>query len=145
MVTRLEERFQTTMMTQEPQGPSDRGDHHTPESHWYGSCRAWVVDCDHLVGALPIKHVSTDDGWIRSLSSDRRTRRLEIEFTWNDVRQFWPIPLDLFRELWRGRPMYIVPHQKMLPNRRMRWAFVRTEGKVMVSLLKGLALISPEN
>lgn len=46
-----------------------------------------------------------------------------------------------FRELWRGRPMYIVLHQKILPNRRIRWAFVRTEGKLVVSMLKGLAMV----
>src|SRR5262245_60523990 len=86
-------------------------------------------------------HVAVDDGWIQSLSYERRTGCLEIHFTWNDVRQFWPIPLGLFRELWRGRPMYIVLHQKILPDRRIRWAFVRTEGKLVVSMLKGLAIV----
>jgi hypothetical protein len=129
------------VITAQPEGPSDRVDHRTPESHWCGSCRSWVVDCDHLVTALPIHHVAVDDGWIQSLSYERRSGRLEIHFTWNDVRQFWPIPASLFRELWRGRPMYIVLHQKILPNRGIRWAFVRTEGKLVVSMLKGVAMI----
>ena len=90
---------------------------------------------------MPIHHVEVTDGWIKSLSYERRTGRLEIHFTWNDVRQFWPIAPTLFRELWRGRPMYVVLHQKILPNRRIHWAFVRTEGKVIVSMLKGLAII----
>ena len=133
------------MITAQPERPSNHVDHRTPESHWCGSCRAWVVDCDHVVTALPINHVSVADGWIGSLSYERRTGRLEVEFKWNDVRQFWPVAPALFRELWRGRPMYIVLHQKILPNRRIRWAFVRTEGKLVVSMLKGLAMVLTES
>jgi len=67
-----------------------------------------------------------NDGWMRSLSYDRRHGRLEIEFRWNDVRQFWPVSPGVFKELWRGRPRYLVLHQKIIGDRRMRSAHVRT-------------------
>ena len=68
----------------QPEGPVDRVDHHTPESHRCGECRHWVVDCDHVVSPLPVAHVAVNDGWMRSLSYDRRHSRLEIEFRWNE-------------------------------------------------------------
>jgi hypothetical protein len=67
------------MITAQPAGPSDRVDHRTPEPHWSGECRHWVVDCDQVVSPLPIAHVAVNDGWIRSLSYDRRHGRLEID------------------------------------------------------------------
>src|SRR5262249_27736307 len=78
------------VITAQPERPTEYVDHRTPESHWCGSCRSWVVDCDHLVTPLPVHHVEVADGWIKSLSCERRTGGLEIHFTWNDVRQFWP-------------------------------------------------------
>jgi hypothetical protein len=87
------------LLSIQSQGPSDRVDHHTPESHRCGSCRSGDVDCDHLVPAMPINHVDVTDGWIKSLSYERRTGRLEIHFIWNDVRQFWPISPVLPRQL----------------------------------------------
>jgi hypothetical protein len=116
----------------------DRVDHRTPESHWCGECRRWVVDCDHVVSPLPIRHVAVNDGWIRSLSYDRRHGRLEIEFKWNDTTQFWPVSPALFKELWRGQPRYLVLNEKIIGDRRIRSAFVRTDGKVLVSMLWAL-------
>jgi hypothetical protein len=50
------------------------------------------VDCDQVESPLAIRHVAGNDGWMRkALSNDRRHGRLEIEFRWNDVRQFWPV------------------------------------------------------
>jgi len=48
-------------------------------------------------------------------------------------------PAAVFKELWRGRPQHLVLYQKIIGERRMQWAFVRTEGKLVVSMLKGLA------
>ena len=89
-------------------------------------------------------HVAIDDGWMRSLSYDRLHGRLEIAFRWNDVRQFWAVSPSLFRELWRGTPRYLVLYQKIIGDRRIRWAYVRTEGKVLVSMLRGLLMIATE-
>jgi len=44
------------------------------------------------VSPLPIAHRSVDDGWIRSLAYDRVHGRLEVDYRWNDVRQYSPIP-----------------------------------------------------
>src|SRR5262245_42157290 len=128
------------MITAQPERRSDRVDHRTPESHWCGSCRSWVVDCDHVVSPLPIAHVPVDDTWIRSLSYDRRTNRLEIAFKWNAVRQYWPVSRSLFTQLWKGRPMYLVLHEKFNREHGLQWAEVRTEKKVLVSMLRALPL-----
>jgi len=93
------------------------------------------VGCDQVESLLPFDHVTGNDGWMRSLSYDRQQGRLEIDCRWNDVRQFWPVSPAIFKELWRGQPRYLVLYQKIIGNRRMRWAYVRTEGKVLVSML----------
>jgi hypothetical protein len=93
------------------------------------------VDCDHVVSPLPIAHLAVNDGWMRSLSYDRRQGRLEIVFRWNDTRQFWPVSPALFKEPWRGRPPYLVLRQKIVGDKRTRWAYVRTDRKVLVSML----------
>ena len=42
--------------------------------------------------------------------------------------------------------MYILFHEKFTRERGVRWAEVRTEGKLLVSMLKGLVLLlSHEN
>jgi hypothetical protein len=75
---------------------------------------------------------------IRSVGYDRRRGRLEIEFTWtDDVRQFYPISPQLYRQLLASRPMYLFLHQ--LKPRSMRWAHVRTEAKQAI-MMAGIAL-----
>jgi hypothetical protein len=53
-----------------------------------------------------------NDIQIRSLGYDRRRGRLEIEFTWtDDVRQFYPVVLAVYRQLLAAKPMYLFLHQ----------------------------------
>ena len=118
----------------------DQVDHHTPESHWCGACMHWVVDCDHLANPLPIAHRKVEDGWIRSLAYDRVRGRLEVDYKWNSVRQYSPISPQRFRELWNARPMHLTL-STMIDSRRVREDYVRTEGKVLVTLLKGWELV----
>jgi len=59
-----------------------------------------VCDCAHCVEPLNIKRQPVKDVQIRSVSYDRRRGRLEIEFTWtDDVRQFYPVPPAMYRQL----------------------------------------------
>jgi hypothetical protein len=112
-------------------------DHWTPESWWCGDCWAWVVDCEHMRDPLPHKHYAVQDVWIRSLAYDRATQCLEVRFTWNMVTQFRPVPLAVVREIWKARPMNVALDNLVMKSRRIRFDEVRTEGKLLASLLSG--------
>src|SRR5262249_38426023 len=120
-------------------------DHWTPESHWCGDCWSWVVDCEHLMDPLPLEHHPVEDVWIRSLAYDRATQCLEVRFTWKAVTQFRPVPLSVVREIWKARPMNMALEKLIMKNRRIRFDEVRTEGKLLASLLRGWAMIAPQN
>jgi KTSC domain-containing protein len=113
--------------------------HMLPHFHWCPDCWKWICDCVHCVDPLGIVRQRVKDLQIRSLGYERRRGRLEIEFTWtDDVRQFYPISPQLYRQLLASRPMYLFLHQ-MLKRRSMRWAYVRTEAKQAI-MMAGIAL-----
>ena len=88
--------------------------------HWCGFCWKWVCDCEHCVEPLGIQRKNLKDLQIRSVSYDRRRGRLEIEVTWtDDVRQFYPVSPQLYRQLLAAEPMYLFFDQ-MVKHRSMR-------------------------
>lgn len=121
----------------------DEVDHWTLESHWCADCWHWVVDCEHLVDPLQLEHHAVADGWIRSLAYDRKTQCLEVRFTWKNVHQYRPVPLGVVRKIWKARPMNTALQKLVMKNRRIRFDEVRTEGKLLVSMLCGWAIVAP--
>jgi hypothetical protein len=101
------------------------------------------VDCEHLLNPLPIEHHAVDVGWIRSLAYDRVTLCLVVRCTWHNVPQYRPVPLWLVRKIWKARPMNTALQELVMKNRRIRFDEVRSEGKLLVSLLRGWAMIAP--
>jgi hypothetical protein len=83
----------------------------------------------------------TFDGWIRSLAYDRVTQCLEVRFKWKAVTQFRPVSLSLVRQIWKARPMNVALEKLVFKNRRIRFDDVRTEGKLLASLLRGWDMI----
>jgi hypothetical protein len=120
----------------------DQVDHWTPESHWCAGCCRWIVDCEHVLEPLPAEHHAVDDGWIRSLAYDRATQSLEVRFRWKAVHQYRPVPLQIVREIWKAQPMNMALDKLIMKNRRIRSDAVRTEGKLLASLLPGWAMIA---
>jgi hypothetical protein len=70
------------------------------------------------------------------------TQCLEVRFKWHSVHQYRPVPLWLVREIWKSRPMNTALQELVMNNRRIRFDYVRTEGKLLVSLLRGWAMIA---
>jgi hypothetical protein len=103
------------------------------------------VDCKHLLDPLPLPHHAVEDAWIRSLAFDRATQCLEVRYTWNAVTQFRLVPLHIVLEIWKARPMNVALDKLVMKNRRIRFDKVRTEGKLLASLLRGWAMIAREN
>jgi hypothetical protein len=58
------------------------------------------------------------------------------------VHQYYPVPLDVVREIWKARPMNTTVQERVMNNRRIRFEEVRTEGKLLVSMLRGWAMIA---
>jgi hypothetical protein len=54
-----------------------------------------------------------------------------------------PVPLEIVREIWKARPMNMALQELVMKNRRIRFDEVRSEGKLLVSLLRGWAMIAP--
>ena len=100
------------------------------------------MDCEHLLDPLPLEHHAVDDGWIRSLAYDRVTQCLEVRFKWNSVHEYRPVPLDVVRETWKARPMNMALQERVMNSRRFHFDEVRTEGKLLVSLLRGWQLLA---
>ena len=48
----------------------------------------------------------------------------------------------LVREIWKARPMNMALDKLVMKNRRIRSDEVRTEGKLLASLLRGWAMIA---
>jgi hypothetical protein len=59
------------------------------------------------------------------------------------VHQYRPVPLQIVREIWKARPMNTALQELVMKDRRIRFDEVRSEGKLLVSLLRGWALIAP--
>jgi hypothetical protein len=118
-------------------------DHWTPESSWCAGCWAWIVDCEHLAEQLQAEHHAVDDACIRSLAYHRATQCLEVRFRWKSVQQFRPVSLHDARTIWKSRPMNTALSEMVKNNRYIRWGEVRTEGKLVASLLRGWAMIAP--
>jgi len=115
-------------------------DHWTPESHWCPGCWHWVIDCEHLQDPLKAEHHAVDDACIRSLAYDRATRCLEVRYRWKTIYQFRPVTLDEVRKVWRARPLNTALDE-LVKTRRLRFEEVRTEGKLLMSLLRGWTMI----
>jgi hypothetical protein len=112
-------------------------DHWTPYSHWCTDCWHWVVDCEHLLDSLGVTHHTVEDGCIRSLAYDRKTQCLEVRFKWKSVHQYRPVALSTVREIWKARPVNVALQELVMKNRRIRFEEVRSEGKLLMSMLRG--------
>lgn len=119
----------------------DEVDDWTPYSHWCAGCWHWVVDCSHLVDPLPVEHHAVDDSCIASLAYHRATQCLEIRYRWHSIQQYRPVPLRIAREIWRARPISVALDKLTKENRHVRFDEVRSEGKVLMSLLRGWRLV----
>jgi len=59
------------------------------------------------------------------------------------VHQYRPVPLEVVREIWKARPMNMALQELVMNNRGFQFDEVRSEGKLLVSLLRGWAMIAP--
>jgi hypothetical protein len=59
------------------------------------------------------------------------------------VHQYRPVPLEVVRDIWKARPMNMALQERVMNNRRFRFDEVRTERKLLVSLLRGWAIVAP--
>jgi KTSC domain len=76
------------------------------------------------------------------MAYDRLTRRLEVRFKWHSTHQYWPVPLQSVGELWKARPVNTALSEMVKNNRGIRFDEVRSEGKLLMSMLRGLQLLS---
>jgi hypothetical protein len=97
-----------------------------------------------MLDPLPLPNHAVGDAWIPSLAYDRATQCLEVRFTWKTVTQFRPVPLSVVREIWKARPMNVTLDKLVMKNRRIRFDEVRTEGKLLASLLRGWKMIGSD-
>jgi hypothetical protein len=118
----------------------DEVDHWTPYSHWCADCWHWVVDCEHLREPLPQVHHAVEDGYIWSLAYDRETQCLKVRFRWKSVHQYRPVSLQAAREIWKAELVNVALDQ-LMKNRRIRFDEVRSEGKMLVSMLRGWEML----
>jgi hypothetical protein len=72
---------------------------------------------------------------------DRKTQCLEVRFKWKAVQQYRPVPLAVVGEIWKARPMNVVLDKLVMKNRRIQFDEVRSEGKVLVSMLRGWRML----
>src|SRR5215831_12558694 len=115
--------------------------HRTAASHWCADCCHWVVDCDHFVWPLRIRHSPTaGDSFVRSFAYDPKTRRLEIFYRWKRAAQYSPITASMFRQL-TGQPNVHSLLDQWIKQRRITWKDVRTERKIVASMLCGFRLV----
>jgi hypothetical protein len=52
------------------------------------------------------------------------------------------VPLQIVCEIWKARPMNVALDRLVMKNRRIRFDEVRTEGKLLASLLRGCQMLS---
>jgi hypothetical protein len=104
-------------------------------------CWDWVCDCEHCVEPLTIKRQPVKDVQIRSAGYDRRRGRLEIKFTWtDDVRQFYPVAPNPYRQLLAAKPMYLFLN-RLLASRSVREQRVRTEADRALMMARELEVL----
>ena len=130
------------MKTSQFDAKPEEVDQWTPYSHWCGNCWHWVVDCAHCLDPLPLEHRAVEDRCIQSLIYDRATQRLEVRFKWKAVHQYRKVPLAVVGEIWKSRPMNVALDKLVMKNRRIRFDEVRSEGKLLMSMLRGLWILS---
>jgi len=53
------------------------------------------------------------------------------------MHQYRPVPLQVVREIWKARPMNTAVQELVMKNRPIRFDEVRSEGKLLMSLLRG--------
>jgi hypothetical protein len=58
------------------------------------------------------------------------------------VHQYRPVPLQIVREIWKARSMNMALDKLVMKDRRLRSDQVRTEGKLLASVLRGWAIIA---
>ena len=115
--------------------------HRTNGSHWCAHCWHWVVDCDHLVWPLRIPHTPTPgDSFIRSFAYDPVGRRLEIFYRWKSAAQFQPVTAAMFRQIASQTDVHSLLAE-WIKQRRVSWKDVRTERKIVASMLCGFRLV----
>src|SRR5579871_2234048 len=114
--------------------------HRTNTSHWCADCWHWVVDCVHLANPLRIPHrLTPKDTHVRSFAYDPARRRLEVFYRWNDGSQFYPISPGMFQQFERTGNFRLL--DAWIKNCRITWQEVRTERKLVASMLCGVRLI----
>ena len=86
---------------------------------------------------LDAEHHAVDDACIRSLAYHRGTQRLEVRYRWKKVYQFRAVALEEVRRIWTAKPMNTALDEVVRKNRSIRFDEVRSEGKLLVSLLRG--------
>jgi hypothetical protein len=133
------------MKTSQHESAPDEVDHWTPFSHWCAGCWHWVIDCEHLLDPLPIKHHAVQDGCVRSLAYDRETQCLEVRFKWKSVQQYRPVSLQTAGEIWKTRPVNVSLDNLVIKSRRIRFDEVRSEGKLLMSMLRGWRILEPQS
>src|SRR5262245_32777328 len=115
--------------------------HRTVGSHWCADCWHWVVDCDHLVWPLRLPHQHTPgDSFVRSFAYDPKTCRLAIFDRWKSDPQFHPISAAMFRKISSQTDVHSLLAE-WIKQRRITWEDVRTERKIVVSMLCGFRLV----
>jgi hypothetical protein len=115
--------------------------HNTPFAHWCAGCWDWVVDCEHLVDALPGRPCPATDPWIRTYAYDSRHGVLQVGFTWNEVRQFRPVAPAVFRQLLDAECMRDFLSRRILNTRWIRSRRVRTEPTVAFVLAMAAEMV----
>jgi hypothetical protein len=99
----------------------------------------WI---EHLLDPLPVPHHAVRDACVESLAYDRATQYLEVRYKGNSVHQYRPVSLQGAREIWRARPTNTAIDELLKKDHRIRFDYVRTEGKLLASLLRGWAMIA---
>jgi len=51
------------------------------------------------------------------------------------------VPLNIVRDIWKARPMNTALYELVIKNRGIRFDEVRSEGKLLMSLLRGWQLL----
>jgi hypothetical protein len=92
---------------------------------------------------LPVKHYDIQEGCVRSLAYDRETQCLEVRFKWKSVQQYRPVSLESAHEIWKAPPVNVAL-DNLMKNRRIRFDEVRSEGKMLRSLLRRWRTLSNE-
>jgi hypothetical protein len=66
-----------------------------PNVHWCGSCRKWVLDCEHCVEPIAAASVTLRDWQSIDARYDRNRQILELTFNTGDAAQFFNVPRSM--------------------------------------------------